>query len=83
MIASTVLDKVILVVREVFDEDKLAETQDVMSLRLDAWDSLSNIRLFLGIEKEFSLRFSTAEIVSVKTIGEFAKLIEAKLGENN
>jgi acyl carrier protein len=64
--------------RDVFDDDGLVAVPDLTAHEVRGWDSLGNIRLFLQIEREFSLRFSTDEITSLRNVGALADLIEKK-----
>jgi acyl carrier protein len=42
------------------------------------WDSLMNVRLFVATEMEFGTRFDTAEINSLRNVGDLVRLIKAK-----
>lgn len=74
------LDKLTLVLREVFDDDSLVATPDLSAKSVPGWDSLGNVRFFLEVESEFSVRFSATEIGTLKNVGELAALIEKKGG---
>ena len=65
--------------RDVFDDDGLVAVPDLTADKVSEWDSLGNIRLFLEIEKELSLHFSTREMTSPRNVGELAELIEQKM----
>ena len=41
------------------------------------WDSLSNIRVIMDIEKKFNMKFKLDEIEEVKTIEDLIKLIKS------
>jgi acyl carrier protein len=45
---------------------------------VDGWDSLSHIRLVLGVAKAFGVKFSAAEVGGLKNVGEFVEVIRAK-----
>lgn len=42
------------------------------------WDSLNHIRLIVAVQKAFGVRFTAAEVGSLKTVGELTTLIERK-----
>ena len=42
------------------------------------WDSVKAIDLALAIEEEFAVRFTTKEIVSMRTVGIVKKVLQAK-----
>lgn len=67
------------ILREVFDSDNIIATPDLTAKAVEGWDSLGNVRLFVEIERSFSVRFSAAEIGSLKTVGQLADLLERKL----
>ena len=63
---------------EVFDDDGIKVTPEMTADDVDEWDSLSNIRLMLSVEKAFAIRLSAAEIGRLKNVGELVALIQAK-----
>ena len=83
MIDASTLDRLTLLLREVFDDDDLVATPELSARNVAGWDSLSNVRLFVEIERAFSMRFSATEIASLKNIGELASLIEKKVHRSN
>jgi acyl carrier protein len=44
----------------------------------EAWDSVSNVRLFVAIESELGIEFTNSEITKLKNVGELAAAIERK-----
>jgi acyl carrier protein len=46
---------------------------------VETWDSLSHINLITGIEEEFGVKFTTAEVASLKCVQDLAVLVEKKL----
>jgi acyl carrier protein len=46
---------------------------------VENWDSVQHLNLVLALEERFSLQLSPEEIEQMKTLGDTAKLIEAKL----
>ena len=75
---TSVLDKLTTVLRDVFDNDEVVATPDLTAHKVDGWDSLGNIRLFIEIERVFSIRFSAMETTSLKNVGELVAVIEKK-----
>lgn len=64
--------------QDVFDEDSISLTPDLSARDVDSWDSLTNIRLMVTVEKVFKIRISTAEIGNLKNVGELVALIKAR-----
>ena len=64
----------------VFDRPDLAIKDETAADDIEGWDSLAQINLVVGAEDAFQVRFLTAEIKALKNVGEFKRLIAAKLG---
>ena len=67
------------VFRAVFDEDSIELFDEMTAKDLEQWDSLNHIILIVAVEKEFKVKFKTAEVGELKNVGEFIKLLEKKL----
>lgn len=70
-----VLDTLTSVLRDVFDSDDLVATPKLTARIVKGRDSLGNVRLFLEIERNFSIRFSTVEIAALRNVGQLAERI--------
>jgi acyl carrier protein len=64
--------------RDVLDEESLELRPDMTAADVEKWDSLTHINLIVAIEREFRVRFSTAEVASLANVGDLAGLIEKK-----
>jgi acyl carrier protein len=62
----------------VFDEDSITVTPQLSANDVDGWDSLTNIRLMLTVERAFKISLSTSEIGKLENVGDLVKLIEAR-----
>lgn len=75
----TASDDVLARVQEVFraelDDEDLVIAPDTSQNNLKAWDSLAHIRLISGIENEFDIQFSLAEIEQISSVRQFVQLI--------
>ena len=75
-------DDVLARVQEVFraelDDEDLVIAPDTSQGNLKAWDSLAHIRLISGIENEFDIQFSLAEIEQVSSVRQFVQLIRER-----
>jgi acyl carrier protein len=79
MTDASIFERITPLLRDVFDDDDLIATSELTAYKVDGWDSLGNVRLFLEIERVFSVRFSATEISSLKNVGQLADLIEEKI----
>jgi acyl carrier protein len=79
MPSELILGQLTPIMREVFDNDDLTATADLTANRVEGWDSLANVRLFIAIEQKFKIRFSAPEMSGLKNVGELVSLIEKKV----
>jgi acyl carrier protein len=68
------------ILRDTFDNDDLIATPTMTAAQVEGWDSMGNVRLFLSIEQEFSVRFNASEISGIKNVGELVSLLQQKTG---
>lgn len=67
------------VFKDVFDLPELTLSPETTADEIDEWDSVNHIMLVVEIERQFGVKFHTAEIEEMKNVGDLAKLIQAKL----
>ena len=60
----TIYSRLTPIFHEVFDDDDIIPHSNMTANDVTAWDSLSNIRLVVAVEKEFAIQFSTGEVAS-------------------
>jgi acyl carrier protein len=73
-----VYDKLTTVFRDVFEDDTLVAQSELTAADIAGWDSLTNLRLMLTIQKAFGVKFSAHEITNLNKVGDLAALLEAK-----
>jgi acyl carrier protein len=73
-----IYDKLTQVFRDVFGDDTIKVTPEMKAKDVQGWDSLSNIRLILTIERAFKVKFTTSEIGKLEKVGDLAALIEER-----
>jgi len=65
---------------DVFEVDDLQIGPDTTARDIAGWDSQAHIMLIVATEQHFGVRFKTAEFEALRNVGEFVRLIDAKLG---
>lgn len=65
--------------RDIFDDDDIELRSEMTASDVDEWDSLSHIRLIVGIERALGVQFTTTEINNLENVGQFVSLIGQKL----
>lgn len=66
------------VFRDVFDDDTIEVGPETNSEDIEDWDSLEHINLVAAVEQEFGIKFTMAQVVGMKNVGEMVDII---LGE--
>lgn len=66
--------------RDIFDDEIMTVTTETSKNDLEAWDSVSHIKLVLSIEDEFKIHFSTDEVLNIKSVMDFITAIEKNQG---
>lgn len=77
---NAIIEQLTEVMGEVFDLDELEYDESMSAADIEEWDSLSNIRFVVAVEKEFGIRFSNSEIEAIENVGQLTALISSKLG---
>jgi acyl carrier protein len=75
---SDTLERMQRTFRQVFDDDALELHQNMTAADVEAWDSLSHIDLIVGLEREFKIKFTTAEISKLAKVGDLITLVDKK-----
>jgi len=65
---------------DVFEDDKLQISRDTSTADIPSWDSVMHINLILNVEKVFGVRFSSAQVSSLRDVGEIVDFIESRKG---
>ncbi len=66
------------VFQDVFDDEAFTITEELHAGEVEEWDSLSQIRIIVAVEKLFGVRFAQEEMEQLNNVGDFMDLIEAK-----
>ena len=67
------------VFQAVFDNPDLIVGSETTANDVEGWDSLTHIDLIVAVEKEFKIRFKTAEVNGMKNVGDLMGLILQKM----
>ena len=64
---------------EILDLDEVTLTDDTSANDIEEWDSLAQIQLIVAIEKAFSIKLNSQEILIWKNVGAMIDCILSKL----
>jgi acyl carrier protein len=66
------------IVRDVIDDESIMLSTGTTARDVAGWDSLVNIRIILAAEKAFGIKVSTTEIMSLRNVGDFVRLVASR-----
>ena len=78
MTQEEIYERLNLIFREVFDDDTIEVTASMTADDIEDWDSLEHINLVEAVEQEFGIKFTMAQVLGMKNVGEMVGII---LGE--
>ncbi|HUE03349.1 MAG TPA: acyl carrier protein [Bryobacteraceae bacterium] len=64
--------------REALESDKLALTDSLSPETLLEWDSLGHVKLIVGCEEEFGIKFTIEETVESTSVTKLKSVLAAK-----
>ena len=65
--------------RDILDNQELELHPALTAADVPEWDSFNHINLIVAVESSFGIKFQTAELESLQTVGHLADLIQNKL----
>ncbi len=65
--------------REVFGDDAMRLRPDLSADQVEGWDSVRMVTIIVAVEERFGIRLRSREVDGLKTVGDLAALIRAKV----
>ena len=65
--------------RDIFDDESIVLRPELTAADVAEWDSFNHINLIVAVEQRFKIKFKTAELEQLHSVGELVGLVEAKL----
>ena len=79
MTREQIYEKLNEVFQDVFDDDSITVNAETTADDIEDWDSLEHINLVSAVEKEFGVKFTMAQVVGMKNVGEMVDVILAAI----
>lgn len=70
-----VFEKLQEIFRDVFEDDSITVADVTTAEDIEEWDSLEHINLINEVESTFNMRFTMAQVISMKNVGEMVDII--------
>ncbi len=70
-----VIEKLVPIFKEIFEDKNLKISMDSNSDNINGWDSLNHIYLVVAIEEKFKIKFLAEDIQSWDNVGDMAEYI--------
>lgn len=80
MTEKDILEALTLVFRDVFDEDSITLRPETTADDIEGWDSQAHVTLVVATEMRFGIKFRTGELEGLHNVGDFVRLIQARVG---
>lgn len=64
---------------DIFDDESIVLRPELTAADLAEWDSFNHINLIVAVEQRFKIKFRTAELEQLHSVGELVNLIHEKL----
>ena len=75
MTRETIYEKLNEVFQDVFDDESIIVNAETTADDIEDWDSLEHINLVSAVEKTFGVKFTMAQVVGMKNVGEMVDII--------
>ena len=76
MTREQIIEKLLPMVREVFDNPTLVIDESMSPDTVDGWTSLAFMQLLAKVEETFGVKFKIFELVGIHTLGDLMAAIE-------
>lgn len=79
MTREAIYEKLNEVFQDVFDDDSITVNAETTADDIEDWDSLEHINLVSAVEITFGVKFTMAQVVGMKNVGEMVDVILAAI----
>jgi acyl carrier protein len=79
MTEAQIWDGLTAIFRDVFDDEAIRLSPATTAQDIPGWDSQAHITLTVAAEQHFGVRFRTSELERLHDVGDFVRLIQARL----
>ena len=73
-----ILAKLTTIFHDIFDDPSLVIADQTTAEDVEEWDSVNHVLLVVEVERQFKVKFKTAEIETLRNVGDLVSLIAKK-----
>ena len=73
--ADNVYERLNRLFRDVLDDDNLVLRQETTAKDVEGWDSMANVQLMQGVEREFGVHLSAGQMQALQNVGDLVSAI--------
>jgi acyl carrier protein len=74
-----IYERLTTIFHDLFDDDSIELSPGLTAADVPEWDSFNHINLIVAIESRFGIKFQTAELEAMHTVGHLADIVQSKL----
>ncbi len=71
----SVYERLNMIFRDILDNDDLVLHPDTTAKDVEGWDSMANVQLMLGLEREFGVHLSAGQMEALRNVGDLVSVI--------
>ena len=75
---ATVYRELAPIFSDVFMRDDIALGPDLSARDVEDWDSFKQIEIIIAVEQRFSVKFTSKEVDTMRTLGDLAAIVAAR-----
>ena len=79
MSETEVLAKLTEIFRDLFELPELVLDKNMSAEDIDEWDSVNHVMLVVEVERQFKIKFNTAEVEQMNNVGDLVQIIIGKV----
>ena len=76
--ADDLFESVAAVIRDILEQPDVSITETTAAGDIEGWDSFKQIEILITLESEFGIKFTSAEMDSLKNVGDLVAVVRRK-----
>ena len=73
-----IYERLSAIFRKIFEDETLVARPEMTASEVQRWDSLSHVDMIVMVEREFSIRVPTRDVIRLKNVGDLVHMIKTR-----